>query len=121
MGPAIAPGKLFRMRTLLSTRTTARRTLTACLIKTLYDTPSVQRVWNRYSLQSSYELVHQKPPRTFAPPPSPKSALGLLAVQVYNENIRDLLNDTGEFLDLREDPIKVSGATGSKRPSSLNA
>lgn len=29
-------------------------------------------------------------------------------VQVYNENIRDLLNDTGDFLDLREDPIKVS-------------
>lgn len=28
-------------------------------------------------------------------------------MQVYNENIRDLLNDTGEFLDLREDPIKV--------------
>lgn len=27
--------------------------------------------------------------------------------KVYNENIRDLLNDTGEFLDLREDPIKV--------------
>lgn len=29
------------------------------------------------------------------------------ARKVYNENIRDLLNDTGEFLDLREDPIKV--------------
>lgn len=28
-------------------------------------------------------------------------------LQVYNENIRDLLNDTGDFLDLREDPIKV--------------
>lgn len=31
-----------------------------------------------------------------------------VCLQVYNENIRDLLNDTGEFLDLREDPIKVS-------------
>lgn len=27
-------------------------------------------------------------------------------LEVYNENIRDLLNDSEEFLDLREDPIK---------------
>lgn len=31
-----------------------------------------------------------------------------IGTKVYNENIRDLLNDTGEFLDLREDPIKVN-------------
>lgn len=31
----------------------------------------------------------------------------VLFSQVYNENIRDLLNDTGDFLDLREDPIKA--------------
>ena len=27
-------------------------------------------------------------------------------LEVYNENIRDLLNDSEEYLDLREDPIK---------------
>ena len=27
-------------------------------------------------------------------------------LEVYNENIRDLLSDTEEYLDLREDPIK---------------
>lgn len=43
------------------------------------------------------------------PPPSnlPEKTSEHFVVQVYNENIRDLLNDTGEFLDLREDPIKV--------------
>ena len=25
---------------------------------------------------------------------------------MYNENIRDLLTNTGEYLDLREDPVK---------------
>ncbi|CAM9373236.1 unnamed protein product, partial [Ectocarpus sp. 13 AM-2016] len=33
-------------------------------------------------------------------------------LEVYNENIRDLLNDTGEFLDLREDPIKGPTVSG---------
>lgn len=28
-------------------------------------------------------------------------------LEVYNENIRDLLSDVEEYLDLREDPIKV--------------
>jgi kinesin family protein 18/19 len=28
-------------------------------------------------------------------------------LEVYNENIRDLLSDTEEYLGLREDPIKV--------------
>ncbi|CAN0191906.1 unnamed protein product [Ectocarpus sp. 12 AP-2014] len=37
---------------------------------------------------------------------------GHFVVQVYNENIRDLLNDTGEFLDLREDPIKGPTVSG---------
>lgn len=35
-------------------------------------------------------------------------------LEVYNENIRDLLSETEEYLDLREDPIKgpvVSGIT----------
>jgi kinesin family protein 18/19 len=35
-------------------------------------------------------------------------------LEVYNENIRDLLSDTEEYLDLREDPIKgpvVAGIT----------
>ena len=27
-------------------------------------------------------------------------------LEVYNENIRDLLSDVEEYLDLREDPIK---------------
>jgi kinesin family protein 18/19 len=27
-------------------------------------------------------------------------------LEVYNENIRDLLSDAEEYLDLREDPIK---------------
>jgi hypothetical protein len=29
-------------------------------------------------------------------------------LEVYNENIRDLLSDVEEYLDLREDPIKVT-------------
>jgi hypothetical protein len=29
-------------------------------------------------------------------------------LEVYNENIRDLLSDVEEYLDLREDPIKVA-------------
>ncbi|CAM9976189.1 unnamed protein product, partial [Laminaria digitata] len=33
-------------------------------------------------------------------------------LEVYNENIRDLLNDTGDFLDLREDPIKGPTVSG---------
>ena len=35
-------------------------------------------------------------------------------IEVYNENIRDLLSEVDEFLDLREDPIKgpvISGVT----------
>lgn len=35
-------------------------------------------------------------------------------LEVYNENIRDLLSDTEDYLDLREDPIKgpvVAGIT----------
>lgn len=42
-------------------------------------------------------------------------------LEVYNENIRDLLNDSEEYLDLREDPIKgpvVAGITEVETKSS---
>ena len=42
-------------------------------------------------------------------------------LEVYNENIRDLLSDVEEYLDLREDPIKgpmVAGITEVETASS---
>ncbi|CAM9377804.1 unnamed protein product, partial [Discosporangium mesarthrocarpum] len=33
-------------------------------------------------------------------------------LEVYNENVRDLLNDSGDFLDLREDPMKGPTVSG---------
>jgi kinesin family protein 18/19 len=33
-------------------------------------------------------------------------------VEIYNENVRDLLSATDEYLDLREDPVKVRGRAG---------
>ena len=33
-------------------------------------------------------------------------------VEIYNENIRDLLSGSDEYLDLREDPIKARGGQG---------
>jgi len=42
-------------------------------------------------------------------------------IEVYNENIRDLLSEVDEFLDLREDPIKgpvISGVTEVETNSS---
>jgi len=43
-------------------------------------------------------------------------------VEIYNENIRDLLADSDEYLDLREDPIKVRGARApdSRQPPAPN-
>jgi kinesin family protein 18/19 len=40
--------------------------------------------------------------------------LAVSLLEIYNENIRDLLSEVEEFLDLREDPIKgpvVAGIT----------
>ena len=33
-------------------------------------------------------------------------------VEIYNENVRDLLSDTDEYLDLREDPVKGQCVAG---------
>ena len=35
-------------------------------------------------------------------------------LEVYNENIRDLLSDGEEFLDLREDPMKARDEPASR-------
>lgn len=43
-------------------------------------------------------------------------------LEVYNENIRDLLSDAEEYLDLREDPIKgpiVAGITEVETKSGM--
>ena len=39
--------------------------------------------------------------------------VSLSYLEVYNENIRDLLSNTPEYLDLREDPIKVRISVGT--------
>ena len=36
-----------------------------------------------------------------------KHKVSLSYLEVYNENIRDLLSARDEYLDLREDPVKV--------------
>lgn len=59
--------------------------------------------------------LHQIPT---SPAPSDVPNETKRTVQVYNENIRDLLNDTGDFLDLREDPIKVRRSS-RPRPAAL--
>jgi len=49
-----------------------------------------------------------------------KYTVSLSYLEVYNENIRDLLNPSPDFLDLREDPVKgmiVSGITELKATS----
>jgi kinesin family protein 18/19 len=52
--------------------------------------------------------------RIFVTPPRIRYKVTVSFLEVYNENIRDLLSDVEEYLDLREDPLRgptVAGIT----------
>lgn len=54
------------------------------------------------TLQDLWRSIGAVPHRTYA--------VSMSYVEIYNENIRDLLSASDEYLDLREDPVKVRGA-----------
>ena len=51
------------------------------------------------TLQDLWRSIGSRPNRTYA--------VSMSYVEIYNENIRDLLSASDEYLDLREDPVKV--------------